>query len=48
MAKPIIYKSKPVKEAKTKREVYDMTDAERAKVRTIIDAFKVNFLANHS
>ena len=28
MAKPVIYKSKSVKDAKTKREVYDVTDTE--------------------
>jgi hypothetical protein len=48
MAKPVIYKSKSVKDAKTKREVYTMTDAERFKIRTIIDTFKANFLSANS
>tara|TARA_B100001057_G_C22207149_1_gene703131 strand:+ start:328 stop:474 length:147 start_codon:yes stop_codon:yes gene_type:complete len=48
MAKPIIYKSKSTKEAKTNREVYNMTDTERAKVRTIVERFKVNFLEANS
>ena len=41
MAKPVIYKSKSVKDAKTKREVYDVTDTERTKIRAIIDTFNL-------
>jgi|TARA_A200000159_G_C7215297_1_gene293789 hypothetical protein len=48
MAKPVIYKSKSVKDAKTKREVYDVTDTERTKIRAIIDTFKSNFLSANS
>ena len=40
-----IYKSQDTKVSKTQREVYSVSDAERTKIRTIVDAFKVNFLA---
>ena len=48
MAKPVIYKSKAVKDAKTKREVYDVTNNERNKMRAINDTFKSNFLSANS
>ena len=48
MAKPVIYKSKSVKDAKTKREGDDVTDTERTKMRAISDTFKSNFLSANS
>ena len=48
MAKPTIYKSQDTKVSKTQREVYNVSDTERTKIRTIVDAFKVNFLAANS
>ena len=48
MAKPTIYKSQDTKVSKTQREVYNVSDAERTKIITIVDAFKVNFLAANS
>ena len=48
MAKPTIYKSQDTKVSKTQREVYTVSDAERTKIRTIVNAFKVNFLAANS
>ena len=48
MAKPVIYKEISVKDAKTQREVYNLSESERIKVRAIVDAFKNNFLAANS
>jgi|TARA_R110001592_G_scaffold4546_1_gene25521 hypothetical protein len=48
MAKPIIYKSKSVKESKTKREVYSVSDAERVKIRNVVNTFSTNFLDANS
>tara|TARA_B100001996_G_C18485004_1_gene525301 strand:- start:318 stop:464 length:147 start_codon:yes stop_codon:yes gene_type:complete len=48
MAKPTIYKSQSVKVSKTQREVYSVSAGEKTKMRTIIDAFKDNFIAANS